>query len=93
MDCDCSCDIGDYEEMKPCKVVVRKARKQYKCIECGCNIEKGDKYEYVRGLCCGSWDTFRTCKTCVTIRDEYTPSCWIYGCLADALWDCLSVEL
>jgi len=47
------------------------ARKDHRCSECGETIPKGDKYERVTGLWGDSIDTFKTCLSCVEIRDHF----------------------
>lgn len=65
---------------------IRVARKQYECIECGCQITPGQQYEYV----CGKWeDTFcqsRTCLTCARIRKSLFSS-WSYGTMWEDIHD------
>lgn len=41
-----------------------KARKQHKCIECGCKINSGDHYWRYRGLSDGSVCSVATCIPC-----------------------------
>lgn len=79
-----ACSFVDSEpaELFECKIV--KARKSYRCEECGCEISPGDKYEYVRGLWEGYWDTFRTCLPCSRIRSTLMP-CAPYGGLKEYL--------
>lgn len=67
-------DLGNFTGACPCSVdwdppdiydrAIRKARKEYTCIECRARIEKGQQYEYVRSLFEGSWETYRTCLPC-----------------------------
>jgi hypothetical protein len=61
------------------------ARKEYKCGECDDVIKKGDVYEYVKGLWEGYWETHRTCKTCVAIRDDLFHCGFAYGTLWEEL--------
>lgn len=62
---------------------VSKARKKYECYECGNKISAGDKYEYTSGMWEGDWSTFRTCLSCVEIRNHFSCGGWIYG----RLWE------
>lgn len=55
------------------------ARKHHTCVECGDPIARGTKYEHVKGLWDGRWDTYRTCLSCVEIRDHFACDGWIYG--------------
>jgi hypothetical protein len=59
---------------------VVKARKDHRCVECRETIAKGQKHEYIKGLWDGRFDTFRTCLSCVEIRNHF--SCgngWLFG--------------
>lgn len=47
------------------------ARKEYHCCECNEPIKAGHKYERVTGKWEGSFDTFRTCLDCVSIRNVF----------------------
>lgn len=61
-------------------VVVVKAVKDHRCTECRETIPKGSKYERVKGLWDGSWSTFKTCLSCVEIRDHFAcEEGWEYG--------------
>lgn len=59
----CDCDSSSY----PYRSVMRKAAKPHKCCECGFTIKIGDRYQYVTGLCEGSWFDCHTCKDCVDL--------------------------
>lgn len=67
----CSCVYSDYE----CSVVwsakIVKARKQYRCTECGGVIQRGDKYERIGSLYDGSWSTYRVCSVCQEIAEVF----------------------
>lgn len=59
---------------------VVKAAKDHRCTECHETIPKGTKYESVRGLWDGSWSTYKTCLSCVEIRDHFAcESGWLFG--------------
>lgn len=47
---------------------MRTARKDYKCSECGEEIKRGSRYEYVRGKWDVYFETYRTCEICIDIR-------------------------
>lgn len=53
------------------QVMTRKAKKQHKCCECHQQINIGDEYEYSSGIWGGEPHSFKTCKTCAAIREEY----------------------
>ena len=52
----------------------RTARKQHLCCECRRPIVACEKYEHSSGVWDGKPDSFKTCLSCVEIRDEYTAS-------------------
>ncbi len=53
------------------EVTTRKARKEHLCHECHDPIVRGSRYEHASTLYDGSWSTFKTCLTCVEIRDHF----------------------
>jgi hypothetical protein len=76
----CPLDGGDGEEAKFYRRTERRAAKEHRCFECREPIPKGAKYEHVAG----KWDhsvlTFRTCLSCVEIRDHFAcESGYVYG--------------
>ena len=86
----CSCDYeGEPPEFSNTRTVL--ARKQHICCECGETIEPGEQYECVSGLWEDDFCVFRTCGGCVAIRDYYC-SCYAYGRLREALWECLGFD-
>lgn len=82
---DCGVCISgyDYEENSFMSEEHRKARKQYRCCECGKNIVVGQKHEYARGRNDGGFWQERTCLVCSEIRETFCCDGWIYG----SLWD------
>lgn len=80
----CSCiyvdvDGGDVAEFHTSKIV--KARKPHICNECGEDILQNDEYERVTA----KWDnveTIKTCRNCLSIRNEF----FCYGYLYGQLW-------
>ena len=81
----CSCDF-EGEPISPCTITVRKARKEWKCAECGEPIKPGEKYEHLKGLSEGEWFEVRTCIMCERIRKNF---CAPIGCLQDELYEAL----
>lgn len=77
----CSCiwvDDGDV----PCAFAssrVVTARKEHRCTECNETISKGAQYEYVCGKWDGQFQVFRTCETCLSIRDVFFCDGWQYA--------------
>lgn len=64
----------DIELPQAFQQLTRTAKKQHTCCECRRPIHAGDKYEYSSGVWDGKPDSFKTCLSCVEIRDEYTAS-------------------
>lgn len=64
------CDDSDgaefFDETNP------KARKQYRCEECGGFINPGESYEKVAGKWDGNFMTFRTCDFCAEVRAVFS---------------------
>jgi hypothetical protein len=89
--CDCSVDVDE-----PCRVWVeirRKARKEHKCVECREAIRAGQHYVEETGIDAErSPFRYRTCAPCYAIRERYCPGGFIWGDLADTIWDCLGFD-
>jgi len=67
--CPLSSEHGDHPSVS--NVHTRKAAKDHRCTECNETIPKGTKYEHVKGLWDGSWSEFKTCLSCVEIRNHF----------------------
>jgi hypothetical protein len=81
MDCYC-----DYEAPEFIIERLPRAKKTYKCYECGASINPGDQYEYTAGKWEGEFMAFKICMDCRTVReafDEMKCFCWSYG----GLWE------
>lgn len=78
----CSCDF-DGEPITFESTAMRKSRKTHMCTECGCSIERGDKYEHVVLGCDGGVYVFKTCPLCIELRSWAKISvpcfCYSYG--------------
>jgi hypothetical protein len=75
------CDHGDGPTIYTTATPV--ARKEHRCTECREAIQIGTKYERTEGLWSGAWSTFKTCLSCVEIRDHFSCDGWVYG----SLWE------
>lgn len=68
-----------------------RARKHYKCIECGAAISVGVQHERAVGKWEGDVSTIRTCVRCVRVREIFTrkhPDCALtFGGLYEELRD------
>ena len=77
------CIFGDVDD--PIEVLsegIVKARKEHHCIECDEVIAKGVQHESTTGKSDGLVSTYRTCLSCVEIRNHFAKLCrggWIYG--------------
>lgn len=93
MECSCNIDLYDSEPLKFWSLVIRKANKEHKCIECGEVIPKGAYYERYSSLSYdGIWCTDKTCRTCARIRDSYFKNGFIIGSLRETLRECLGLD-
>lgn len=64
-----------------------KAKKSHECCECEAAIKSGDSYEYVSGCWDGSFDVYKTCLSCVEIRNHFACNGWLFGYLWSDLRD------
>ena len=62
------CDGETFAASKTC---IRTARTEHKCGECKRVIAPGEKYEITEGLCEGTWETYKTCSDCLSIRGVF----------------------
>lgn len=81
---DCYCDYVPVDVHRARKV---RARKPYRCEECGKRIAVGEVHEYVFAVYDGDPSQFRTCAHCLDIRQFVQNNipcfCWAYGNLID----------
>jgi len=77
----CICIDVDYDGMPTLfrDTMVKAARKEHVCCECGEPIKVGESYERAEGLWEDSWDTWKTCELCVRIRKDLFPCGFYYG--------------
>lgn len=75
--CPLSSNDGDSAECHSVSTV--KAAKDHRCCECRETIAKGARHEVVRGMWDHSWSRYRTCLSCVEIRNHFACNGWIYG--------------
>jgi hypothetical protein len=86
----CACNFDD----DPADIwheATRRARKSYRCCECGETIPIGALYVCVSGLDDSQWFRSRTCKTCWNIRRDYG-QCSPLGYLREDVWELLGVD-
>jgi hypothetical protein len=90
----CACDIlTDSKCVQSFRTVKRKSRKNRKCMECGCDIRKGEHYYDNRYICADDtgWQIMRNCIQCQQIRIDY--GCGAIGWLSDAIFEKLGVRI
>lgn len=86
--CDCSCDCDEMPRVE--RDTVRKARKEHQCCECLEPIVPGERYQEHKGIDYdGDPFLYRTCLPCQRIRQQYCPSGWYVGGLADQIEECI----
>ena len=69
----------DDEAAQFSKVETRRAAKEHTCCECRETIKRGDHYENTTGSWDGRWSTYRTCLSCVEIRNHFACDGWLFG--------------
>lgn len=82
----CYCDYGG-DVPAVYSASRRKARKSYRCAECGSRVLPGEVYEHVALLYDGAWQVERTCCRCLDVRDYVTAHapcfCWLHHSMLD----------
>lgn len=71
---------------------LRRARKAYRCGECGDEIQAADLYEAFTALYEGVWATYRTCARCVNVRDDYFKGGWIFERIAEDFFEAFGFD-
>lgn len=80
MGCNDICVVMDYDGANEFYTeAVRRARKSYRCCECGDSITVGDSHHYAAGKSDGHFWEYRTCASCEEIRKEFSCGSWIFG--------------
>lgn len=74
------CMVDEGDGWAVFRSVERRAAKDHRCDECYRTIGKGERYEYVTGLCNGwdYWTTVRTCAHCVEAKRWLVVACGGY---------------
>lgn len=84
MECSCeinidtSDDTADYYNSK-----IIKARKNHQCCECHKVIKPGEQYEIISGCWDGSFEHYKTCTDCLSLRKQFFPHGWYFN----QMWD------
>ena len=63
--------------------VRRRAAKEHHCDECRETIRRGDHYEHFSGLWEDRWTVYKTCLSCIEIRNHFACEGWMFG----RLWE------
>lgn len=58
----------DDEPAAAFRQIMRTARKEHRCEECGSGIKVGARYEYTSGIWDGSPSDYKTCARCTLLR-------------------------
>ena len=92
---ECSCNIGVEADEIPelFSHKIRKAKKKYSCVECHSTILPGQEYEAMTGKWFGKFETYRTCKDCVSVRKNFFKDGFIIGDLWDNFFEYLDDEV
>jgi hypothetical protein len=93
MECLCDVDYIDCDIPEEVSHETRIAGKRIRCCECDGWILKGEEHEFTEGQWEGDYYTFRTCASCVLIRDSLFPDRqFTYTGLRKTIWDCLGLD-
>jgi hypothetical protein len=87
--CGCSCDSDNGEHCEVGSSEVRTARKSHECCECHGPINRGEKYEYFKGLFDGMWTNFKTCIPCTNVRSGMCGGRFVFEELWSTIRECL----
>lgn len=60
--------------------MLRKARTEHTCCECGATIYVAEIYEYISGVWDGRGSSFHTCMVCAELRKEIERELEAYDC-------------
>ena len=76
----CPLEGGDWDVMPAfSSTSTPRAKQEHICCECRDVIPKGAKYQRTSGKWDGSMDTYKTCLSCVEIRDHFACNGFMYG--------------
>ena len=59
---------------------LRRARKDHRCCDCCRIIKRGERYEYIAGVCDGDFENWKTCRECVSLREAIAKIEISHGC-------------
>jgi hypothetical protein len=87
-----NCDCWDYDPPSVYRDETRRAKKPYKCCDCGAAINPGDEHHYIFGVWDGFAQSFRMCALCMDMRRQCEFACEPLSQLADAVYECENQE-
>lgn len=82
MGCSCTIDIDHDCRSSWYRDATPRARKPYRCCECGRDIAVGEIYHYAVGMWDGRLDAYHTCADCESVRNNLFCG-WLFG----SLWE------
>jgi hypothetical protein len=90
MECSCevNIDIDEWSEKIICET--RQSEKIHKCDECYKDIQVGEKYELYKGSMDYESFTQVTCMDCISMRNSFFRSGYIFGTIWENLYEFLS---
>ena len=74
----CPLTGGDDDAARVHVVSQPVAAKNHRCCECDEVIAKGVKHELYKAMFDYTWSSFRTCLSCVEIRDHFACDGWVF---------------
>lgn len=89
----CSCIyVGDYDPPEFYVAHIRKARKEYSCLECQRKILPGEFYERVSAKYEDWFADFKTCSDCIKTRKAFFCDGWVHGGIWDLIQEHIQAE-
>ena len=73
------CPLSECGDHNPASVSTPTARLAHRCCECREPIAPGSKYERYALFLEGSAETYKTCLSCVEIRNHFACNGWLFG--------------
>ncbi len=74
----CPLSSGDEVSASFASTVTRRAKKPHVCCECRESIPAGATYESCTGCWDGHFSTYKTCASCVEIRNHFACNGWMF---------------
>lgn len=75
------CPLSGNDDGAPGASATVTARKPHECCECRESIPAGAKYERYVVFDEGSAEAYKTCLSCVEIRNHFACNGWLFGCV------------